>query len=119
MTAKQIPCISAPIEDDLVHLTRIPIEQLREAESAKDHLDELVSLIMKLTDSGMTYFFIEPLERVKAGMITTKAAQLGLMSTQKGMKMVIQNVLGRLDDAQLLMLADFIEEILPKAGRRK
>ncbi|ARU55169.1 hypothetical protein OLMES_1084 [Oleiphilus messinensis] len=91
------------------------IAKIKLAEQASKHTIELIDIILDLTEHGLHFYFLSPLERIGAGSMTMKVAKVGLGSTYKGMKMVISKVLKNLDDRQILMLTEFLEEIMHPA----
>ncbi|MBK8971358.1 MAG: hypothetical protein IPM37_08345 [Hahellaceae bacterium] len=104
--------IAAPIHEDIYeHAARVIID-LRQDPMAIRGNGELVRLIMRLVNSSFDFYFLSPLQSVKAGGMTVKVAQMGLSSTEKGMHMVMKKVIASLDATQLLSLADFIETII-------
>lgn len=103
--------IAAPIPEELANNAAELIGRIREEGASRSHIDELFELIMALTESGIDFFFMEPLRRLRAGPVMMKVAQVGLSSTVKGIRMVIRNVLRKMDLKQIEPILEFIEEI--------
>ncbi len=103
--------IVAPLSADLHGQVVGIVESLKQSPDATRQAEDLLGVIMAMTEAGLDFYFISPLRRIGAGTMTLKAAQLGLASTRKGMKMVIAKVLKSLTHDQLLHLAEFIETV--------
>ncbi len=110
---KQQSHIVAPIDEALKTRALNTVAELRERGKAdKEAIDKLYELIVELTESGLDFFFLEPLRRLKAGTMMMSMARMGIGSMLKGSKMVIHKVLKKLDDRSLTNILDFIEEII-------
>lgn len=88
------------------------LDALEQAEDATAYRDDLASVAMELTDSGLDYFFLKPLKLTKAGFIVEQSASLGLAGTQQVMGSVIRNVIGRMDATQLLSVCNSIRRLM-------
>jgi hypothetical protein len=66
------------------------------------HRGALAEIAVELTNSGLDYYFIQPLKVAKAGFIVEQSAGLGMTGVQQLMGSVIRNVIGRMDGPQLL-----------------
>jgi hypothetical protein len=73
---------------------------------------ELTELVLALTDSGMDQYFLQPLKATKANVVVQQSAALGLAGVQKVMGTVIRNILGRMDDRQLLVVCGSIRRFM-------
>lgn len=105
--------IVAPIDDELRTKALYTVGELRNRGKADKHaVEELYSLIVELTESGLDFFFLEPLRRLNAGSMIMGMARMGIGSMLKGSKMVVHKVLKKLDDRSLVSILDFIEEII-------
>ena len=82
------------------------------AEKASAHAGELTELVLELTDSGMDQFFLQSLKATKANFVVQQSAALGLAGVQKVMGTVIRNILGRMDDRQLLVVCASIRQFM-------
>ncbi|ABM19456.1 hypothetical protein [Marinobacter nauticus] len=110
---KQQSHIVAPIPDELRTRALYTVSELKDRGKAdKQAIDQLYELIVELTESGLDFFFLEPLRRLNAGSMMMGMAKMGISSMLKGSKMVIHKVLKKLDDRSLAAILDFIEEII-------
>ncbi|SFM75668.1 hypothetical protein [Marinobacter zhejiangensis] len=105
--------IVAPIDDELRTKALYTVGELRSRGKAdKDAVEKLYQLIVELTESGLDFFFLEPLRRLNAGNMMMGMAKVGISSMLKGSKMVVHKVLKKLDERSLISILDFIEEII-------
>ncbi|SDX60039.1 hypothetical protein [Marinobacter mobilis] len=105
--------IVAPIDDELRTKALYTVSELRSRGKAdKEAIEELFQLIVELTESGLDFFFLEPLRRLNAGSMMMGMAKVGISSMLKGSKMVVHKVLKKLDERSLVSILDFIEEII-------
>ncbi len=110
---KQQSHIVAPIPDELRSRALYTVAELRNRGKAdKQAIDQLFELIVEMTDSGLDFFFLEPLRRLNASSMLMGMARVGISSMLKGSKMVVHKVLKKLDDRSLAAILDFIEEII-------
>jgi hypothetical protein len=73
---------------------------------------ELTERVLELTESGMDQYFLQPLKATKANLVVQQSAALGLAGVQKVMGSVIRNILGRMDDRQLLVVCGSIRRFM-------
>lgn len=110
---KQQSHIVAPISDELRTRAIYTVGELKDRGKAdKEAIDKLYNLIIELTESGLDFFFLEPLRRLRASNMMMGMAKMGIGSMLKGSKMVVHKVLKKLDDRSLASILDFIEEII-------
>jgi hypothetical protein len=88
---------------------------LHDIETAKDgtgYRNALADVVVELTDSGMDYFFLRPLKIADAGFIIQQSANLGMAGTTRVLGSVIRNVIGRMDERQLLAICGYIRQLM-------
>jgi hypothetical protein len=73
---------------------------------------QLIELVLELTDSGMDQYFLQSLKATKANFVVQQSAALGLAGVQKVMGTVIRNIIGRMDDRQLLSVCGSIRRFM-------
>jgi hypothetical protein len=88
------------------------LDALERDEDATEHAEALGDLVVELTETGMTYFFLAPLELVKMGFVVRQSASLGLSGVQSVMSPMTRNILGRMDDGQLRKISRFIRTLM-------
>ena len=82
------------------------------AEKATAYSAVLTELVLELTDSGMDQYFLQSLKATKANFVVQQSAAVGLAGVQKVMGTVIRNILGRMDDRQLLVVCGSIRRFM-------
>lgn len=85
---------------------------LERADDPTKHRDALADLVVELTDVGMDYFFLGPLRLARAGFITEQSARLGMAGSLRVMASVVRNLIGRMDEPQLLSVCASIRELM-------
>jgi hypothetical protein len=88
------------------------LDTVEAAEDPTKHREALANLVVELTDSGMDYFFIRPLKLAKAGFITEQSANLGMAGSLRVMATVLRNIIGRMDESQLLSVCSSIRQLM-------
>jgi hypothetical protein len=88
------------------------LEAVEGAEKATAHAGRLTDLVLELTDSGMDAYFLQSLKATKANFVVQQSAALGLSGVQKVMGTVIRNMIGRMDDKQLLSVCGSIRRFM-------
>jgi hypothetical protein len=82
------------------------------AEKATAYSGELTELVLELTDHGLDQYFLQSLKATKANFVVQQSAALGMAGVQKVMGTVIRNILGRMDDRQLLVVCGSIRQFM-------
>jgi len=88
------------------------LSTLEQAEDATAHRDALADVVVELANSGMDYYFMQPLKLAKAGFVVQQSANLGLTGIQQVMGAVIRNIIGRMDRPQLLSVCGSIRKLM-------
>ena len=88
------------------------LETVENADKPTEHSGRLTDLILELTDAGMDQFFLQSLKATKANFVVQQSASLGLSGVQKVMGTVIRNIIGRMDDKQLLSVCGSIRQFM-------
>ena len=88
------------------------LEAVEGAENTTAYSGQLTELVLELTDSGMDQYFLQSLKAAKANFVVQQSAALGLSGVQKVMGTVIRNIIGRMDDRQLLSVCGSIRKFM-------
>jgi len=88
------------------------LRTIEQAEDATTHRDALADLVAELTNSGMDYYYMQPLQLAKAGFVVQQSARLGLAGVQQVMGSVIRGIIGRMDRPQLLSVCGSIRKLM-------
>jgi hypothetical protein len=98
--------------DALRKKTLAVLGTLEKAEDAATHRDALADVVVELMNSGLDYYFMQPLKLAKAGFIVQQSANLGLAGAQQVMGSVIRNIIGRMNAPQLLSVCCSIRQLM-------
>ena len=85
---------------------------LRTDPSNRQAIADLIDMILDLTDTGLAYFFLHPLELVGVGAIRRKGAEVALGTAGRVLPSVVRSTVGSMSENQILQLVDFIETIV-------
>lgn len=88
------------------------LNKLEYSEDPKQYRNALGELIVELTNTGMDYFFIKPLELAKVGFIAQKSAEIGMAGIRRVMGPTIRKVIGGMDKSQLLIICGYIRQLM-------
>ena len=88
--------------------TLVVLETIESAEQPSAHAARLTELVLELTECGMDQYFLQSLKATKANFVVQQSAAIGLSGVQRVMGTVIRNILGRMDDRQLLSVCGSI-----------
>jgi hypothetical protein len=85
---------------------------LEKAKDSKQHRDALADIVVELTDSGLEYYFMRPLKLAKAGFFTEQSANFGMGAVKRVFASVIRNIIGRMDNPQLLSVCNSVRQLM-------
>ncbi len=88
------------------------LHDLENAEDGRVHRKALADVVVELTESGMDYYFLRPLKIAKAGFILQQSANLGLAGTTRLLGSVIRNIIGGMDERQLLAICGYVRQLM-------
>ena len=88
------------------------VERLRRDPDKRQHVPELVDIIIEMTDKGLHYYFLHPLEEAGVGAMTRGAVELAIGTAGRTLPMVVRKTVKSLNDDQLVSIADFIDHML-------
>lgn len=97
---------------DLRHRAEEVIRLLRSDSDPQRHIPALVEVVLDMTDRGLHYYFLHPLEQAGVGIMTRKAVNLAIGTAGRTLPVVVRKTVGSLTDDQVLSIADFIDHIL-------
>ena len=88
------------------------VDAIERAADPLTHATPFADVVVELTEAGMGYFFLSPLEMAKAGFVVRQGAELGMSGALRVMAPVIRTLVGRLEPDQLRVVARFVRAIL-------
>ena len=106
------------LSPELLARTEAIIDKLRSAEDRRARLQELIAVVLELTETGLDAYYLKPLELAEVGFASRSAAKVGVAAAGKGIPVIVRKVLGKMSDEQLLTVADFMDGILIREGTK-
>jgi len=88
------------------------LDALEQAADPTVHRDALAGVVEELTNWGMNYCFLQPLEHAKVGFLVQQSANIALAGTLQVMSSVIRKIIGRMDGPQLLSVSGYIRRLM-------
>jgi len=88
------------------------VHKIRSDPDKRRHIPALVEVVLAMTDRGLHYYFLHPLEQAGVGVVTRKAVDLAIGTTGRALPVVVRKTVKSLNDEQLLSIADFVDHIL-------
>ena len=114
--AGTVNLVAFQISPELMARAEAALAAVREEPAQGPAVEELVEVVLEMTDRGLDFYYLEPLRRAEAGAMTTSAARLGIAAAGRGIPAIIRRVVRSLDEEQILSIADFIDEILVRVA---
>ena len=97
---------------DLHKRLLLVLDEIEKAPDAKLHNTKLSETVNELTSAGLDYYFIRTLKEAKAGFVTQQSANIGIIGVKQVMAPVVRNIIGRLEHAQLQIIARSIRHLM-------
>lgn len=109
---ESIGWVAFEIPSELRQRAEAVVRSIRSDTDKQRHIPELVDVVLAMTDRGLHYYFLHPLEKAGVGVITRKAVALAIGTAGRALPIVVRKTVKSLTDEQLLSIADFIDHIL-------
>lgn len=88
------------------------LDALESAEDATEHSEELAKVVLELTETGLAYYFMKPVEAAKVSFVAAQTTKMGLAGILRVMGPVARRVIGGMDQNQLLVVSAHIRELM-------
>ena len=112
MSDPPMPSIRFLHSEELREKTIELLDMLEQTDNPKQYRGALGDLVVELTNTGLDYFFVKPLELAKVGFVTRKSANLGMGGVKRLMGSTIRRIIGGMDKDQLLIICGFIRQLM-------
>lgn len=76
------------------------------------HASELAALVASLSEAGLDYYYLRPLELAKVGFVARQTANLGMAGALRIMSPMIRSILGGADGGQLRIISRHIRQLM-------
>jgi hypothetical protein len=87
------------------------LARIEHDEDATRHARALSSVVVELTEAGLDYYFLRPLQEAKFGFVARQTANLGMSGALRVMSPIIGRILAGADTAQLRGVARHIRHL--------
>ena len=74
------------------------VESLRTDPDKQPHVPELIDVVLAMTDRGLHYYFLHPLEQAGVATMTRKAVDLAIGTAGRTLPLVVRKTVGSLND---------------------
>jgi hypothetical protein len=81
-------------------------------EDATRHAAALSGVVVDLTEAGLDYYFLKPLQEAKIGFVSRQTANLGMAGALRMMSPVIRRILAGANTTQLRAIAGHIRHLM-------
>ena len=88
------------------------LEALESADDATAHSEALAALVLELTEAGLAYYFVKPVEAAKIGFVAEQTTKVGISSILRLMGPVTRRVIGGMSSSQLLVVAAHLRHLM-------
>lgn len=88
------------------------LDTLEQSEDPTQYRNALGDLVVELTDAGMDYFLIQPLEVAKVGFVTKQSAKVGMAGALMMIGTTIRGIISGMDKKQLLIICGYIRQLM-------
>ena len=88
------------------------LDALEAAHDATNHRAALAQLVLDLTESGLDYYFVKPVEVAKVGFVAERSTKLGIAGILRAMGPVTRGVIGRMDAGQLRVVSTHLRHLM-------
>lgn len=88
------------------------LDALETAEDATSQREALAELVLELTETGLTYYFVKPVLAAKVGFMAEQTTKLGIAGILRLMGPVTRRVIGGMDANQLRSVGKHVRHLM-------
>ena len=88
------------------------LDRIDEDDDPTVHREDLSDLIGELTKTGMRFFFVDTVKKLKMGIVVDQTANLGVHGVLRVMSPTIRNIVGRMNKKQLRGLSKHMRAMM-------
>lgn len=104
--------IAFPISDELRDSAVEVISRIRESEDKSDDIEEFIDVVEQISSHGLRYFFLDPIKMVGLGSVAFRTVEVALNTGQRAVMSVARRLARRMDDEQIVAIAEFVEGLV-------
>ena len=88
------------------------LDALEAADDATIHSKALAEVVLELTETGLAYYFVKPVQDAQVGLMAEQSTKLGIAGIRRVMGPVTRRVIGGMNTAQLLSVSKHIRHLM-------
>lgn len=88
------------------------LDALEAAEDATSQREALAEIVLELTETGLDYYFVKPVQAAKVGFMAEQSTKLGMAGILRVMGPVTRRVIGGMGTPQLLSISNHIRHLM-------
>jgi hypothetical protein len=88
------------------------LSAIEKDEDPTRHSGALSSLVVDLTEAGLGYYFLKPLQEAKVGFVSRQTAGLGLAGALRMISPVVRGILAGANAAQLRVITRHMRQLM-------
>ena len=88
------------------------LDALESADDATIHSKALAEVVLDLTETGLAYYFVKPVQDAKVGLMAEQSTKLGIAGIRQVMGPVTRRVIGGMNATQLLSVSKHIRHLM-------
>ncbi len=100
------------IPEELLLQVEDLIQKMKATDDKKQYATDLYQVVVELSNAGLDYFFIVPLQKAKIGMLKMKSIKVALNTGKKGIFAVAKGILKNMSNEQLSIVLELFEQSL-------
>ncbi|MBF0100203.1 MAG: hypothetical protein HQK77_04775 [Desulfobacterales bacterium] len=104
--------VAFPIPEEIRNQARHAVEKVRNNPDAKGNAHLICQSIISITNHGLDYIYIYPLELANVGMLGKNTIRIGVNTAKKGITIAVNQIIGAMHGEKLSIMADFLESII-------
>lgn len=112
MSTSKKPSIRFTLTKALHNRTVKVIDAIDAAEDPTECRDDLAAIIIELNEKGMDFFFMQPLMKLKMGVVVERTAQVGFNGVTAVMGPTVRGVVRRMDAKQIRKVSKIIRGMM-------
>lgn len=107
-----VPFLRFYHSQDLRAKTLDVLDTIEDARDRTKYRSALSGIVVELTNAGIDYYFMRPLKMAKMGFVIEQSANVSIAGSTRVLAGVIHNIIGRMNQDQLLFVCDYIRELM-------
>jgi hypothetical protein len=88
------------------------LDALESGEDATSQSEALAEVVLELTEIGLAYYFVKPVQAAKVGFVAEQSTKLGIAAILRVMGPVTRRVIGGMDAHQLLSVSTHMRHLM-------